>query len=262
MSSFVEDGLDLLKERMDELIVLLGEAEKHDGHQPKLYFSLCRSIQVLAVSHFEGYLKDLVRNILDDFNNNSEFRNASNDLKFTYCKNFIMPLENGKDNSEKLKELMNVFGDLNAKFESTPFVKNNKNPKESIINAIAKSFGEDALFKKLNNSDTAYVFSNTDNENKLLRDTIQMKLFIAIKGFPYLKDDSIFAIDISNPVPDKFWEDFIQNILKERHKIAHGDMHHSSSHRTIYSDILKMEILLYSITYLLCQRANPITPMI
>jgi len=258
MNSFVAEGFDLFTERMDELNTLLIEAEKHEEGQTRLYFSLCRSIAVLAVSHFEGYLKDLVKNILADFNTNSCFRDANNHMKYTYCKKFILPLDTGKENIGKLKELLIVFEELNAKFQEGAFLKDNKNPKESLINGIAKNFGEENLFEKLNNSDTVYVFSNTDNENKLLRDTIKLRLFDSIKTFPYKRADSILSIDLSRPSKDKLWEDFIQNFLKERHMIAHGDMHHSSSHKAIYSAILRIEILLSSITYLLCQCANPI----
>ncbi|WP_342331738.1 HEPN domain-containing protein [Pedobacter sp. FW305-3-2-15-E-R2A2] len=258
MGSFVEDGIQLLAERIEELNVLLEEADKYVVSQQKLYSALCRSIQVLSVSHFEGYLKDLVKNILDDINANSDFKNSSNDLKFTYCKKFITPLATGKLNHAKIVELIAVLENLETKFDANSFYQSNKNPKESIINNIAENFGEDKLFFKLNNSDLSAVFSNTDPENILLRDFLRVKLLSSVEVYPYIQDDSILNVDQTSLAKDKFWEIFIQAILADRHKIAHGSMINSVSHTSIASNIVKIEILLLSITYLLSLRGNPV----
>ncbi|HIB8182133.1 TPA: MAE_28990/MAE_18760 family HEPN-like nuclease [Elizabethkingia anophelis] len=256
MSSFVNEGLELLVERISEINLLLNEAEARQENT-HLYAALCRSIQVLSISHFEGYIKDLVKNILDDINQGSSFKQSSNDLKFSYCRKFVVPLIDGKDNITKIKDLILVFDELDTKFDSAAFHKPNKNPKESILNQIAISFGEKRIFKKLNNSDIANAFSNTDYENLILVGELKMKLQDAIKDYPYIEDDTILNIH-STEVQDTFWETFIQEILSERHKIAHGNMNNSTDHNSIRSNILKMEILLISITYLLALKGNPI----
>lgn len=257
MSSFVKEGLELLAERISEINLLLNEAEAKQ-EDARLYAALCRSIQVLSISHFEGYIKDLVKNILDDLNQSSSFKLSSNDLKFSYCRKFIVPLNDGKDNVSKIKDLILVFDELDTKFDSAAFHKPNKNPKESILNQIATSFGEKKIFKKLNNSDISNAFSNTDAENILLISELKLKLQNAIDDYPYIEDDTLLNIN-STEVQDTFWETFIQEILSERHKIAHGSMNNSTDHSSIRSNILKMEILLISITYLLSIKGNPIS---
>jgi len=256
MSSFVKEGLDLLNDRISEINLLIIEAQQRQTDSD-LYSALCRSIQVLSISHFEGYIKDLVKNILSDINGGSTFKSSSNDLKFTYCKKFILPQHDGKDNHTKIKELISVLEELETKFQSEAFYRSNKNPKESILNQVANNFGEKQLFKKLNNSEIVNVFSNTDAENIELINILKPKLINSIKDFPYSEDDTILNAN-SNEVRDTFWETFIQQILSERHKIAHGSMDNSIDHNSIKSNIIKIEILLLSITYLLSIKGNPI----
>lgn len=258
MATFVSEGVELLAERIEELNVLLVEADVHAMGPSKLYPALCRSIQVLSVSHFEGYIKDLVKNILGDINSCDGFKESSKDLKFTFCKNFISPLANGKPNHNKIIELIAIFDELQTKFNADYFYEVNKNPKESILNKIAENFGETALFSKLNDSDFSVVFSNTDTENLELRDSTKAILMEAISEFPYLANEKILKPSAITLTREKYWETFIQTILAERHKIAHGNLENSSSHVTIRSNIIKLEILLLALTYLLSQKGNPI----
>jgi len=262
MATFVSEGVELLTERMEELDVLLAEADRYAAGTSRLYPALCRSIQVLAVSHFEGYIKDLVKNVLDDINSRDGFRESSRSLKFTFCKNFIAPLLNGKPNHSKILELITVFDLLKTKFNASYFYEANKNPKESILNKIAENFGEDALFSKLNHSELIAVFSNTHTENLEMRDSIKARLSSSIDVFPYLIDDIILNVDVTNQTRETYWETFIQTILAERHKIAHGNLENSNSHVTIRSNIIKLEILLLAITYLLSQRGNPVVGVV
>lgn len=257
MSTFVKEGLESLNIRLAELEVLLSAASSQLNSSDSLYKALCRSSQVLLISHFEGYIKDFVKDVLEDINYYSNFKNSGNKLKFTYCENFILPKSDGKPNEKKILELIEVFDDLSPKFNKKYFLFENKNPKESLIDTIAKRFGEDSFFKKLNNSILQNVFSNTDHENKTLRDDLKAELILAIEEYPYNLAEDFLRINLENPTRDRYWETYLNEVLRRRHDIAHGSPDNTISHSIIEKEKIKLEILIYSFTGLICKKCNP-----
>lgn len=259
MSTFVNDGLNALSLRFAELELLLSEAERYSESNTDLYKALCRSSQVLLISHFEGYIKDFVKDVLDDVNYCSNFKDSNNKLKFTFCENFILPNAEGKVNEKKIKELIEVLEGLSTKFNKKYFLfENNKNPKESIIHSITKRFGEEQFFKKINNSNLQNVFSNTHPENKTLRDALKTELVDSIENFPYNIQSDFLNIDLSNPIPEKYWEDYLNEALRRRHDIVHGNPDNTISHTAIEAEMIKLEILIYAFTGLICVKCNPV----
>jgi hypothetical protein len=258
MVTFVNEGLNALNVRLAELDLLLSEASSHTDSNEKLYKALCRSTQVLLIAHFEGYIKDFVKDVLEDINYFSSFKDSGTKLKFTFCENFVTPKPDGKINEKKVLELIEVFDSLGQKFNKKYFLfDNNKNPKESIIETITKRFGEDGFFKKMNNSVLQNVFSNTDQENKNLRNSIKSELETAVLNYPYNIPTNFLKVDLSKPITERLWEAYLSEALKRRHEIAHGSPDNTISHTTIDNEKIKLEILMYAFTGFICQKCNP-----
>jgi hypothetical protein len=259
MSTFVQTGLNALSLRLAEIDILLEEAEKQFDENQDLYNAFCRSAQVLLISHFEGYTKDLIKNVLEDINYNSTFSASKNDLKRTFCLNFI-PIDSnsGKANEKKILELIETFDSLNAKFKKEYFLYlDNKNPKASVIENITMRFGIKNFFKIINKSDLDLVFSNTNVDNIMLRDSLKNIIEIATSSYPFGQNDILKSTKEGNV--EDFWKTFLDKILKNRYDIVHGnEILNASFYGHIMEDRIKVEILLYALTASICEQANPV----
>ncbi len=262
MSTFVNDGINALRARFDEVDLILSEAALSSDTRPSLYKALCRSAQVMLFAHFEGYLKELVRNSVEDINQFSSFNKSKKCLKQRLCEYFVLPNADGKQRQDKIVELMSTFNNLDTKFKKEYFLSGeNKNPKVSVINHIGQQFGIKSFFDQLKKTNLDLVFSNTKRQNDELRDDLLKYLQESTTTYPYRLSFSRLALDNTRSTADNLWEVFISQVLKRRHDIAHGtEVENSADHSSIQSDKTKIEILLYAFTIFVCLQCNPDEP--
>ena len=95
MSTFVHYLTDSSEERWQEVNLLIDQASDKEGVDKPLYNALCRAIVVLIVAHFEGFMKELARSIVQDINQFSTFnkRLSNNPVAGTLLANFVVELE-------------------------------------------------------------------------------------------------------------------------------------------------------------------------
>ncbi|MBS0647007.1 MAG: hypothetical protein JSR97_10530 [Verrucomicrobia bacterium] len=262
MSTFINLGLVSLNKRFNEVEIVLAEAQNHFEKNELLYNALCRSAQVLLLAHFEGYLKDLVKNALEDINQYSSFKSSNYHLKKRLCEYFISPSKEekySKDNHIKVTELIKVFDDLETKFKREYFTSENKNPKATVLDKIAEQFGVKNFFKQIKKSKLDLIFSNTNAGNIEMCGTIKSYILDTTKEYPFTTSLDFLDIDDSKKDSDNLWDAFLSDILKRRHDIAHGsEIDNSVGHSIIESDKVKVEILIYAFTAFICIMANPI----
>lgn len=262
MNTFVKDGIVSLNQRLQEVDLILDHAKLHIDSNEHLYKALCRSAQVLLSAHFEGYLKDLVKNAIEDINQYSTFKKCNFDLKKKLCEYFIDPPrdeKHSKSNYNKVKELIEVFDSLNTKFKREYFYADNKNPKATVLDNIAKQFGVDHFFKQLKKTKLDLVFSNTNPENVILCTQIKEYILASTETFPYAILLDFLEINPDKPAADNLWDPFLSELLKRRHDIAHGtETENTVGHSIIESDKVKIEILSYAFTAFICIQCNPV----
>lgn len=263
MGTFVSLGLLSLDNRFKEVDLILDEANNNFERNDALYKALCRSAQVLLSAHFEGYLKELLKNSLEDINNYSSFKSSNNFLKRRLCNYFlIIPKDekNSKLHNQKVTDMISLLDNLDTKFKKEYFFgSENNNPKATILDKIAEQFGVDNFFKKLKKSNLDLIFSNTLPENIRKRDELKSYLLSKTSSYPFSVNLDIFQIDEAKSSTDDFWDAFLSGVLKRRHDIAHGtEVENSVGHRTIESDKVKIEILIYAFTVFICLQCNPV----
>jgi hypothetical protein len=263
MSTFINIGLISLDRRLSEIHLVLEEAKANFEVKDTLYKALCRSAQVLLSAHFEGYLKDLVKNALEDINRYSSFKNSNIFLKKRLCEYFIFSLKEEKysrDNHQRTIELIEVFDNVETKFKKEYFFySENKNPKASVLDKIAEQFGIKNFFIQIKKSNLDLIFSNTNAENVLVCQSIKNYLLETTENYPFTTTLDFLEIDESKSGPDNLWDAFLSNLLKRRHDIAHGtEIENSAGHATIEEDKLKIEILMYAFTAFICIMTNPV----
>lgn len=264
MGTFIKLGLDSLQKRFCEIDTILEEASKYTEVQNDLYSSLCRSAQVLLSAHFEGYLKDLVKDSLEDINHFSSFKNSNKALKKRHCEFFLMPRrdeKNSKATHQKVQALISEFDELDTKFKKEYFsYSDNKNPKATVLDKIAEQYGIKNFFKKLKQSNLDNIFSNTKSENIELRNSIRDILVESTVGFPYSINLDFLEIDETKDSTDNLWDAFLSELLKRRHDIAHGrETENIADFSEIESDKVKLEILIYTFTAFVCLNTNPVS---
>ena len=263
MNTFVNLGLISLNNRLHEIDIILNEAKVNIDTDEQLYNTLCRSAQVLLSAHFEGYLKELVNNALEDINHYSCFRDANNELKRRFCEYFIFQTKDeskGRENHVRITELIGIFNNLDTKFKKEYFSSGeNHNPKASVLDKIAAQFGIKDFFRQIKKSNLDLVFSNTNAENIEVCERIKNYLLSTTINYPYITELKIFEIDVNKNDSDNLWDAFLSELLKRRHDIAHGkEIENSVGHSVIESDKVKIEILGYAFTAFICEKANPV----
>lgn len=262
MNTFINLGLHSLNERLSEVELIVDEAVNHEVKNPPLYGALCRSAHVLLCAHFEGYIKDLVKNSLEDINSFSSFRSTNFDIKKRYCEYFVKENSEKKDSKEdikKLKELVEIFETHEAKFKLEFFHPNSgENPKASVLDKTGRLFGIDNFFKQLRQSRFDAIFSNTNEGNIQLCHEIEEYLFDRTESFPFAVSLDFLEIDESNDDRDNLWDVFLSEFLKKRHDIAHGrELENCTSHSQIEDDKVKIKIILLALTCFICVAVNP-----
>src|SRR5690348_11192613 len=127
VESFVFNRINLLEKRFQEIESLLGEAAKNISSP--LYRVFCRSAHILLVSHFEGFIKDIVKDVLEDINANSSFRESPTIVKRTFCEYYQKKNDNGEYDERIKARLIEVFDEMPVKFKVNPFLPDvNRNP--------------------------------------------------------------------------------------------------------------------------------------
>jgi hypothetical protein len=262
MGTFVNSGILSLNRRFKEVDLILDEAKLNFERNEQLYNALCRSAQVLLSAHFEGYLKDLIRNSLEDINQFSSFKSSSKFLKQRLCEYFISPAKDerhSKNNHQKTKELIEVFDNLDTKFKREYFIGNeNQNPKATVLDKIAEQFGVKDFFKELKKSNLDLIFSNTYPENVIRCNQIREYLIENTNTYPFNVSLDYLEINNAKVDSDNLWDAFLSEMLKRRHDIAHGtEIENSVGHSIIETDKVKVEVLIYAFTTYICLKCNP-----
>lgn len=256
-----------LELRMNEIHLIINNAEKIEDSDSDFYATLCRAAQVLLSSHFEGYLREVITKIINDINDSGIlFNQINNNIQRDYCKNLVHFNENdknSKENNNKIENLQKVLGSLQVNI-SPQFIayayNENENPKTQYIDRLAKLFSLKDIFKDLEYSIASNVFLNTYQENIILLDKLKSNIYYWSSCYPYLSSKDYLEINIpDNQNKTNLWGSFIDLFLKRRHDIVHGrETNNTVGHTEILHDLIKINILLIAYTILISFHANPI----
>lgn len=263
--TFIFSRLDSIDKRFQEVDLLLKFAEDN-RMDDKLYPTFCRSAHIILVAHFEGAIKEICKDVIDDINYNTNFDRLPSKIFATYCDHFLIKekkeFSDKGVNSLRLK-LKEAFGSSKSNLKVTPFLFNNdRNLAPAILEVILERFGSNRFFWSLKNSDLDVVFEDSKTEIDELKKTLRNHIGKNIIKYPYSVDKSIYKPDISileQKSQKTLWEEFIDDVLKERHSIVHGqNLHNPYDHENLHKAKIKIEILIYVFIINLCSVANPI----
>jgi hypothetical protein len=251
--TFVFLRLDSIVKRFQEVDLLLKFAEEHQNDD-KIYPTFCRSAHIILVAHFEGAIKEICKDVIDDINYNNTFDTVPAKVFSTYCEYFLVKEKNNEFSSNgknTLREkLIDAFGSSKANLRVEPFLSTvDRNLAPAIIETILKRFGLKNFFWSLKNSNLDVVFENTKTEIEKLKDLLQKYTAENVISYPYTVSNSIYKPDttiLEQKAQKTLWEEFIDDFLKERHSIVHGQkLHNPYDHVNLHKAKIKIEILIY-----------------
>ncbi|QLE09952.1 hypothetical protein HYD28_13880 [Pseudoalteromonas shioyasakiensis] len=253
MDTFVRDYISELDQRWGEVDILIEQAEKCIEENLLLYNALCRSISILMVSHMEGFMKDITRNVIQDINNNLDFHQIPHSIKRTFCIGYLGSENSSAHRIENMIADFSEYKDVKLKPEHF-LVKDNKNPKPQLIKDILAGFGISDIFQNLHSS----FFDNTfESSQKASRNLNRLKNIINIvtSKFPYDGSINRFNLNKEKYRNRTLWQEFLDNLNQNRHKIVHGNMFDNiDSINEIKLRLDKVKILQLLVVYVLCSK--------
>ncbi len=259
--TFINLRFEQIEKRFNEIDVLLNLASLYQSND-EIYQSLCRSAQVLLVSHFEGLYREICRDVIDDINFNTKFFEVKKVIFSSYCDFFIQNNESPESTNNIRLKLWEAFKDYPSSLKVEPFISfDNRNPTPQIIETILKKFGIRNFFWSIGGSDLDIVFEDQKSKTLKLRNKLFQYVKMKTSKYPYTIDKSFYhPVEKANEKKTKtLWEDFINNFLKERHSIVHGHvLDNPNNHESLSEAKIKLEILLCAFIINICSAANPI----
>lgn len=262
--SFLFSRLESIDERLHEVELLTNLAEENQKDDD-LYSTYCRAAHILLVAHFEGIIKDICKDIIADINYNNNYDTVPDKIFSTFCEYFL--IKEKKEFTEKninilRTKLKEIFGNNKSNLRVDPFFyPSNKNLAPEIIETILLRFGKKRFFWSIKNSDIDIVFEDVKTETDILKAKLKTHIKDNILKYPYNVNDSIYNPDSSileQKTEKTLWEEFIDNLLKERHNIVHGQrLDNPYDHYNIKVAKNKIEVLIYVFVINICMVSNP-----
>jgi len=224
----------------------------------KLYNALCRSVTILIVAHLEGFVKDLIKNIVQDINRNCIFSNMPEALKRTYCKSYFGSNLDNKDKGyeAKIKKLIEKFDSIGCSISHEPFLfPVNKNPNPHIISIIFNNTGIKDLFSCLHKSEFESIFSDSISELIEKNNTLKEEINEMVAIFPYDIDTEKYNLHKKSCSSKTIWEEFLDDINQKRHSVVHGnDFNNSVDVNELQIRKTKVVILQQLLIFIICHK--------
>lgn len=256
MSTATFDLALSIPNRIEELERLVKHAKAIENIDEPLYNSVCRALSVLLASHLEGFLKELSRAITLDLNFHlSGFSDMPEPMQRAFCNKiaFYENVPNGEI-EKRIQQLISFFGKNPVPIAMDAFTYRenaNKNPSSAVIDAAMAELGiPNALFS-LNRSHFEVVFDNDERTEYLLRRDLR-RFRSYLYHFPFRPLPKQYDFNRSKPPKksesESLWGSYIQDVLKRRHRVAHGDtLANETTWEELQSDTIKLEVLMHAI---------------
>ncbi|WP_413516904.1 MAE_28990/MAE_18760 family HEPN-like nuclease [Photobacterium phosphoreum] len=258
MSTFVNDYILKLDDQWSEVNLLIDRAHLVENSDLEFYNALCRSASILIVSHLEGFLKELTKNIIRDLNSNKIFKDLPDAIKRSYCKKYLgFDVTKFGNYHVLVDEMVNEFSLYeNFKISHEPFLfDKNRNPKPDSIKIVLDRFGIKDIFKLLHQSIFDRCFESRTQTSYYLK---RMKIVsnLSTKEYPYKASLNKFNLSINNYGSARtLWQTYLDDLNVIRHSIVHGN----SFNNTVTTKQLKERqeqayLLQLLIIYCLCSK--------
>lgn len=218
-----------------------------------------RAIVVLTVAHVEGFVKDATRAVVSDLNKFGTFSGLPNATQRIFVRQFTGHDSNGGAGSAEANqrelELIRRFSALDAKIDHEPYTQGTANPTPEVLSKICRGLGAGSPFAAISGSRLDDVFSVGLQEALLMLQELEIHLLEGLQVYPYQMKPEQFGIKIGpeGKRAATLWTTFLDDLLLQRHKIAHGaSLDDSQSTDELRVTVVKAKIMIYATVLVLC----------
>lgn len=255
MTTQLQDAMKKLKPYRTEIDLLLDQAHQcEEKSRYKLANAICRSVCVLKISHFEGFLKWVSNAVILDLNKHVHFSELHEDIKRTNSKHFYKPSGDGgyQSNEVGIKRLLERFSKFNVDLVADPFVSNGSaNPKPASIQNLFSNFGVRNFFLVIdehNYLSEPFFMTHSEFGDELRK--IARRVDSNVSKFPYgvSKFPPVEQTVKAKNQRKTLWEDSLNEMNRMRHEVAHGtNFENERAAEALRSDYNKLLYLQYGI---------------
>ena len=258
MSTAVFEVARSIPARIQELKRLTKLANELVEKDEDSYNTLCRACCVLLAAHLEGFVKELGQNLFLDLNFHvHSFSKMPAAMQRTFCEKiaFYQGVEQA-DIDQRIKQLIAFFSTQNVSIDLDAFTykeNRNRNPGPDVIESAFAKLGVPSMMQSVSDGLFDNIFKNDTSLTFCLRRDIRRFQSLLYK-FPYklLPETYKFNYKVKPRQAGGagLWQAFIEEVMRRRHSIAHGDTVANESNPTeLNADIEKLEVLMYAILY-------------
>ncbi len=258
MSTAVFDVARSIPARIQELNRLTKLASELEEKDENSYNTLCRACCVLLAAHLEGFIKELGQNLILDLNFNVQsFSKMPAAMQRTFCEKiaFYQGVEQ-VDIEQRIKQLITFFSSQNVTIDLDAFTykeNRNRNPGPDVIESAFAKLGVPSMIQSISDGVFDSIFKNDTRLSFILRRDIR-RFQSLLYNFPYkLLPESYkfnYKIKPKQGGGAGLWQTFIEEMMRRRHTIAHGDtVGNETNPIELNGDIEKLEVLMYAMLY-------------
>ncbi|WP_131799888.1 HEPN domain-containing protein [Paraburkholderia ginsengiterrae] len=246
--------------RIQELDRLTKLASEHESSNEQTYNTLCRACCVLMASHLDGFLKDLGKSLATDLNFYlKSFGSMPEAMKRSFCEKIAFYEGVPADEiNHRVAQLHSFFSTNSVAIDLNAFsYKENKNRNSGpdVIEATLSKMGVPAVLRSMTNVKIEDIFKDdTAQAYAIRRDMRRYRSFLY--SFPYRRLPARYAFNYAAAKAAKgksgssLWHDFIEEVMRRRHSIAHGDtMTNDTNVKQLNQDIEKVDVLMHGVLY-------------
>ncbi|WP_220720265.1 HEPN domain-containing protein [Agarivorans litoreus] len=262
MPTFLQELIATTDTRWKEVELLIEEADKHDAGSD-MYDSLCRSTSILMISHMEGFIKGLVKSLVDDLNRHLSFSEFPVPAKEAVAASYYSAAMSDEKDFRKFQasliQTLEGVSDFEANVDAFLFGGNsNKNPKPDMVSQALRKFGVRDVFKNLHGSSYEDVFESPRAAKRRLS-LLHRIVSRACDAFPYSASlTKSSGLITSNYQGQTVWHEFLNNINSHRHQIVHGNtFENTTTVRDLRSTIINVRLFQLLVVYVVCAQLSP-----
>jgi len=249
-----------IPKRIEELNRLTSLALIEESRNEDAYNTLCRACCVLLASHLEGFLKDLGKSLATDLNFYlKSFSRMPEAMKRSFCEKIAyyegVPAD---EVNQRTIQLLDFFSANSVAIDLHAFTykeNKNRNTGPDVIESALAKMGVPSVLHSMMNGRLENIFKNDVALTYAIRRDMRRYRSLLYE-FPYRHLPPDYAFNYTSARKNKgkavssLWHAFIEEVMRRRHSIAHGDtMTNDTNVTELSQDIEKIDVLMHGVLY-------------
>ncbi|WP_086315295.1 hypothetical protein A5821_002741 [Enterococcus sp. 7F3_DIV0205] len=213
----ISNLLEILTENWQKPKELLEISKDYDDTNVQV--TIYESCVVLISANIESGIKQIAKSWIDDYNKFVGASQANNSLMKAVQDSYY---EDKGFNQKYREKIKNLHKDNNIPIDANCITTNLKNPKPDTFIKFFSKVGEKKFLERINSEQLSDLFSSNSDERDPIKEMILKKIDI-LKNNPMSSNEELLAKLNLNYQGSNAWKTFLDELVKARNKVAHGN---------------------------------------